>query len=245
MQGQISKTMPLVSKGQRISARDINDISEAVTRLTQGLNSPKQVILPRTAQTGGAGALFARLCTTANHSLTGLAAFDGVTPSAADPIFVPFQDTVAQNGIYSASAGAWSMDQAFNSDVLYQPVFIAQGNVFGQSHWFVTAANVAQWQRLAYRAKVATTATHGLTGTANVDSVSISAGDLVLAWIQTTASQNGLYLVTASGTWKKIASFAAADVGVTIGVALGTLYGKLNFIATAANTVVAGGAVLL
>ena len=56
-----------------------------------------------------------RLATTANHSLSGLADIDGVTPSASDRILVNAQTAGAENGIYVAAAGAWSRATDFNS----------------------------------------------------------------------------------------------------------------------------------
>jgi phage-related tail fiber protein len=50
-----------------------------------------------------------RIATTANiATLTGLAAIDGVTPVANDRVLVKNQTTQTQNGLYLASAGAWS-----------------------------------------------------------------------------------------------------------------------------------------
>lgn len=81
--------------------------------------------------------------------------------------------------------------------------------------------------------KAATTANHGLTGTSSVDGVSMSAGMKVLVWKQTTTTANGIYKVTASGTWTKVYAFdsskdavTGANVGMVAAVAGGTLYGK-------------------
>ena len=49
-----------------------------------------------------------RLVTTANDSLSGLAARDGVTPVAGDRILVTGQTTASANGIYIAASGAWA-----------------------------------------------------------------------------------------------------------------------------------------
>jgi hypothetical protein len=50
----------------------------------------------------------ARLVTTTNVTQSGLAAIDGVTPIAGDRILCVGQTTASQNGIFNASAGAWS-----------------------------------------------------------------------------------------------------------------------------------------
>ena len=49
-----------------------------------------------------------RLATTANDTLSGLAARDGVTPVANDRVLVKNQSTASANGIYVAAAGAWT-----------------------------------------------------------------------------------------------------------------------------------------
>lgn len=49
-----------------------------------------------------------RIASTADMTLSGLAAFDGITPVANDRILVKNQTTGTQNGIYLASAGAWT-----------------------------------------------------------------------------------------------------------------------------------------
>lgn len=49
-----------------------------------------------------------RFSTTANDTLSGLAARDGVTPVANDRALVKDQTTASANGIYLAAAGAWT-----------------------------------------------------------------------------------------------------------------------------------------
>jgi hypothetical protein len=79
-------------------------------------------------------------------------------------------------------------------------------------------------------ADAATTANHALSGTASVDGQSISGGGKkVLAWKQTTVSQNGFYLVSALGVWTKLSQPDAVDVKA------GALYGLLRFLLVAAN----------
>ena len=57
-----------------------------------------------------------RLATTANDTLSGLAARDGVTPVAGDRVLVKAQSTGSQNGIYVAAAGAWARSVDFDAD---------------------------------------------------------------------------------------------------------------------------------
>jgi hypothetical protein len=63
-----------------------------------------------------------RLATEADHSLTGLAPVDGVTPVAGDRILVKSQTTAGNNGVYLAASGAWT--RAPDAD---QPSEISEG----------------------------------------------------------------------------------------------------------------------
>ena len=81
--------------------------------------------------------------------------------------------------------------------------------------------------------KCATTTNQGTpSGLTAQDGVSISAGMKVLVWKQTDTTTNGIYLVTASGAWAKLYAFDSSksaitgpNVGMTIAIAGGTLYG--------------------
>lgn len=89
---------------------------------------------------------------------------------------------------------------------------------------------------LLMQVKCATTESHGLSGTSAVDDVLLSAGDLVLVWQQSTATQNGVYSV-ASGAWRKLGQ------PLIVAVRSGDSYGTLFFQLTDANTYQANGAV--
>lgn len=83
----------------------------------------------------------ARLATTANDSLSGLAARDGVTPVAGDRVLAKDQTTGSQNGIYIAAAGAWTRatDADISAEVtagLY--VFVSEGTVNGDNGFTLT-----------------------------------------------------------------------------------------------------------
>ncbi len=49
-----------------------------------------------------------RIALTANDTLSGTAARDGVAPVAGDRVLAPFQTTATQNGVYIVAAGAWT-----------------------------------------------------------------------------------------------------------------------------------------
>lgn len=82
-----------------------------------------------------------RMATTANDTLTGLAARDGVTPVAGDRVLVKAQTTGSQNGIYVAAAGGWARaDDAdtsadFPSGLIIQ---VSEGTASADSIWMLT-----------------------------------------------------------------------------------------------------------
>lgn len=59
--------------------------------------------------------LAVRVATTANITLSGLQTIDGVALASGDRVLVKDQTTTSQNGIYTASAGAWSRATDFNN----------------------------------------------------------------------------------------------------------------------------------
>jgi hypothetical protein len=82
------------------------------------------------------------LCaTTANISLTGLQTLDGVTVVAGDRVLVKNQSTTFQNGIYLASATAWSRapDADVWTDLISAITFIETGSTLSGTAWYCTA----------------------------------------------------------------------------------------------------------
>ncbi len=82
-----------------------------------------------------------RLATTADDSLSGLAARDGVTPVANDRVLVKNQSTGSQNGIYLAAAGAWQRapDFATDDDLDSGSLFpVSEGTANADTCWQLT-----------------------------------------------------------------------------------------------------------
>jgi hypothetical protein len=82
----------------------------------------------------------ARVASTGNLGLSGLAAIDGVTPVAGDRILVKDQTTAAQNGIYVANAAAWTR----STDATPAPedgaaIFVNEGTTQGDTAWVHSA----------------------------------------------------------------------------------------------------------
>lgn len=102
-----------------------------------------------------------------------------------------------------------------------------------------STSNIADWKQSV---RVATTANITLSGPQTIDGVSVIAGDRVLAKNQTTASQNGIYVV-AAGAWARSTDCdASAEVttGLTVVVEEGTAGGGKPFILTTANPITLG-----
>jgi hypothetical protein len=87
-----------------------------------------------------------RFATTANINLatTALTAIDGVTPVAGDRALVKNQSTAKQNGIYVASASAWSRasDADATGDMTSgMQVFVSEGTANGGKWYLLTTAD--------------------------------------------------------------------------------------------------------
>lgn len=89
----------------------------------------------------------------------------------------------------------------------------------------------------AFRVLAASTGNLTLSGTQTIDGVACVAGDRVLAKDQTTASQNGIYVV-AAGAWTRATDAdVAAEVGAaTVNVQAGTVNGGTRWVTTLKST---------
>jgi len=96
------------------------------------------------AAAAGAGLQYRSVlfATTANDSLSGLAARDGVTPIAGDRCLVKNQTLPAANGIYVAAAGAWARatDMDAWTEVINSIVVVTSGTVNANSVWLCTSS---------------------------------------------------------------------------------------------------------
>jgi len=82
------------------------------------------------------------LCgTTANITLSGLQTLDGVTVVAGDRVLVKNQSTTSQNGIYLASATAWSRapDADTWNELISAICFVESGSTLAGSAWYCPA----------------------------------------------------------------------------------------------------------
>ncbi len=85
-----------------------------------------------------------RVATTANKTLSGLSAVDGVTPAAGDRILVWEQTDTTQNGIYDADSGTWTRAIDFDGvgDCAKGTiVYVAEGTLYGKTIFAQTTSS--------------------------------------------------------------------------------------------------------
>ncbi len=82
----------------------------------------------------------ARAATTANVTLSGTQAIDGVSIAVGDRVLVKNQTTGSANGVYLAASGAWTRATDFDasSEVLGAAVFVSEGTTQGNQVWLMT-----------------------------------------------------------------------------------------------------------
>lgn len=83
-----------------------------------------------------------KVATTANIALTGTQTIDGVGVVAGDRVLVKDQSTSSQNGIYVASAAAWtrSTDCDTDAEINGMVTFVSQGTVNGGQSWIIATS---------------------------------------------------------------------------------------------------------
>jgi hypothetical protein len=133
-----------------------------------------------------------KAATTANIALSGFIAVDGVTPVFMDRILVKNQTNQAENGIYTASSGAWvrAVDMDASAEFQNATVFITDGTTQADTAWTcpvagpVTIGTTAiPWVQFA--AASSYIAGNGLTLTGNT--FDVGAGQGILAAADTVA----------------------------------------------------------
>lgn len=204
------------------------------------------------------------LCaTTTNITLSGLQACDGVTPAAGDRVLVKSQSTASQNGIYLASATAWSRspDADTWNELISAICFVETGSTLAGSAWYCTAqpggtlgTTAVNWSNFSVAASYS--AGTGLTLASNVFSITntgVSAGAYGSASKTLTATVNAqgqLTVLAASdiaiantqvsglGT---MSTQAASSVAITGGTINGTTIGGTVTAAVNATTFTGAG----
>ena len=153
--------------------------------------------------------------TTTNITLSGLQTIDGVTVVAGDRVLVKSQSAPAQNGIYLASASAWSRapDADTWNELISALVFIESGNTLAGSAWYCTiqpggtiGTTAITWSNFSVAATY--TAGTGLTLTDYVFSITNTG---VTAGAYGSASKTLTATVNAQG---QLTVLAATDIAI-------------------------------
>jgi hypothetical protein len=153
--------------------------------------------------------------TTANITLSGLQTIDGVTVVAGDRVLVKSQTAPAQNGIYLASATAWSRAPDANTwDELISAIcFVESGSTLAGSAWYCTiqpggtlGVTAVTWSNFSVAATY--TAGTGLTLTDYVFSITNTG---VTAAAYGSASKTLTATVNAQG---QLTVLAATDIAI-------------------------------
>jgi len=156
-----------------------------------------------------------RCGTTANITLSGLQTIDGVTVVAGDRVLVKNQTTTSQNGIYLASATAWSRapDADTWNELISALVFVESGSTLAGSAWYCTiqpggtiGTTAITWSNFSVAATY--TAGTGLTLTDYVFSITNTG---VAAAAYGSASKTLTATVNAQG---QLTVLAATDIAI-------------------------------
>ena len=166
------------------------------------------------------------VASTANiATLSGLLTIDGVTVTAGERVLVKNQSTPAQNGIYLASATAWTraLDMDAWTEVPNAFVFVEEGSTQADTGWVCTAdtggtlnTTAITWAQfsgagtyIAGNGLTLTGSTFDVVGTTNRISVTADAIDIASTYVgQATITTLG---TVATGTWN------ATTIGTTKG----------------------------
>lgn len=182
------------------------------------------------------------LCgTTTNITLSGLQTCDGVTVVAGDRVLVKSQSTNSQNGIYLASASAWTRapDADTWNDLISALVFIETGSTLAGSAWYCTVqpggtlgTTPVVWSNFSVAATYS--AGTGLTLTDYVFSITNTG---VTAAAYGSASKTLTATVNAQG---QLTVLAATDIAIS-----NTQVSGLGTMSTqaASNVAITGGAI--
>ena len=181
-----------------------------VDNFVQGLNAKAAVVV----------------ATTANITLSGLQTIDGYTTLAGDRVLVKNQSLSQNNGIYIASASAWtrSPDMDTWAEVPSAYMFVMQGTTQQDTSWLCTSdqggtLGVTPITFVQFGSAGAYTAGTGLTLTANQFSITNTS---VTAGSYGSGSSVATFTVNAQGQLTAVASTAIAIANTQVS-GLGTM----------------------
>lgn len=183
----------------------------------------------------------AQAASTADLPLTGLSTIDGYAVQAGDRVLVKDQTDQTQNGVYVASAGAWTRatDTDTGAEILGMAILILNGTAAGLSQWINTntsaitigTTNITYTQLQAPMSPY--TAGTGLSLSANQFSI---ANTGVVASTYTKVTVNAQGQVTAG------AQLASSDVTTALGFTPYNATNPAGYISANQNITVSGDA---
>jgi len=179
----------------------------------------------------------ARVATTANVALFGLALIDGTPLAEGDRVLVKNQSNPRQNGLYVASLGAWARAADANTAnelVAGSYVFVKEGSINGGSGFVLTddavqvgttpltfspftvqpnRTNNYSPARVLPAVIAATTVDIDLANPpSEVDGIDLVAGDLILVKNQVDASANGIYVYSPAALQRWPGATSSSDL---------------------------------
>lgn len=204
-----------------------NPITVGVTPLTFTLIS------------GAACCCYARAATLEDITLSGTQTIDGIALSKGDIVLVKNQTDAKQNGPYIVNSGvspAWERTCELAAGMT---VSVREGNTHARQIWILVTNDpiVVDTTPLSFdivRAPGNTTVRAcadikiALSGLQTIDGISLGANNRCLVTAQSTASQNGIYIVQ-SGAWVRAQADAAIVEGMLVSVREGTTLKSVVF----------------
>ena len=189
------------------------------------------------------------LTTNVDTTLSGLSSIDGAATSEGTRVLLTGQTDASENGIYAASAGAWTRPGQDALIVEGMMVTVREGDTFDGTIWMLTTSKpiVVDTTDLTFvrapvislfvTVRLATTGQSTRSGLSAIDGVTPVAGDLILVKEQNVVNQHGVY-EAAAGSWVKLFSFDSGTLGTIIAVTEGTLHGATFFLVDGNNSVI-------
>jgi hypothetical protein len=164
--------------------------------------------------------------TTANITLSALQTIDGISVAANDRVLVKNQTTQSENGIYVASASAWTRSTDANvwTELISAYVFVEQGTTQADTGWVCTVnaggtlgTTPVTWAQFSGSGSY--TAGTGLTLTGNVFSITNTGtagtyGSATATPVFTTNAQGQVTSVTNTTITPAVASVTGLGTGV-------------------------------
>lgn len=188
------------------------------------------------------------VATTANITLSGLQTIDGYTTLAGDRVLVKNQSTASQNGVYDASAGAWSRSADWDTTGEVKQgsyVFVNNGTTQAKTGWTqqtsgtITIGTTNQvFQQ--FSAANSYSAGTGLTLGGNVFSITAPVTAALGGTGATSYAVGDILQADTASTLAKLAAVATGNVLISGGVGTVSSWGKVGLTTHISGTLSVG-----